>query len=62
MTGDETTVRETARLPEEMSAELDERIERGQFFNKSEAIRDAVRRMLDETRPPAARDRLRGDD
>lgn len=40
--------RVTLRIPEQQIEEVEKMVETGQFPNRSEAIRSAVREMLDE--------------
>ena len=40
--------RVTLRVPEQQVSELDGHVDRGRFPNRSEAIRTAIRDMLDE--------------
>lgn len=41
--------RVTVRFPKEQINELEEKVEEGQYPNKSEAIRNAVRDMIDSS-------------
>jgi Arc/MetJ-type ribon-helix-helix transcriptional regulator len=40
--------RVTLRIPEQQIDEVEQMVERGKFPNRSEAIRSAVREMIDE--------------
>jgi len=42
--------RVTLRIPKQQIEEVEQMVERGQFPNRSEAIRSAVREMLSEQR------------
>lgn len=61
MTDDGPTERVAVRIPDALANELDERIERGQFLHRSEAIRQALRQQFAET-PPAGASPFGGDD
>ena len=47
--GNVTMERVTLRIPKQQIDEVEEMVETGQFPNRSEAIRSAVREMLNET-------------
>ena len=47
-TGEATMERVTLRIPEQQIEEVERMVETGQFPNRSEAIRSAVRAMLNE--------------
>ena len=52
--------RVTLRIPKQQIDEVEQMVERGQFPNRSEAIRSAVREMIDEKQDretPASRKR-----
>lgn len=51
--------RATIRIPKRQLDEIEDLVEQGVYPNKSEAIRAAVRDMLDDHRPPDRRRRLR---
>lgn len=58
--------RVTIRIPKEQVDDVDEMVDTGQFPNRSEAIRHAVREMLkreeEETRPRSSWSTAGGDD
>ena len=47
-TGKPIMERVTLRIPEQQIDEVEQMVERGKFPNRSEAIRSAVREMIDE--------------
>ena len=42
----------TLRIPKQQIAEVEQMVERGEFPNRSEAIRSAIREMLSENEVP----------
>lgn len=40
----------TVDLPEGLEREIDSEVEKGRYQNKSELVRDAIRRLLEERR------------
>ena len=47
-TGNTNMERVTLRIPKQQIDEVEQMVERGKYPNRSEAIRSAVREMLDE--------------